>query len=186
MDGKTYNRFFYVILSLPKVLANATAFNYIIGAEKHESISLEAVLMFGFGIPHPIFAIGVLAILLFVGRSDRKKQSRTSESTAQVTTSAKYCHACGTQIYVGSESCPKCGAYQAIQSNKNRRRRVTATLFAVFLGGLGIHKFYLGNIVGGLIYLLFCWTFIPSIISFIEGIYYLIISDSDFNRLYNR
>jgi hypothetical protein len=54
--------------------------------------------MFGFGIPHPIFALLVLAILLIVGRTDRKKQSRTSDSTVKGTTSTKYCHACGTQI----------------------------------------------------------------------------------------
>jgi len=141
--------------------------------------------MFGFGIPHPIFALCVLAILLFVGRTGNKKQAGTRDSTAHGAASTKYCHACGTQIYSGAECCAQCGARQTLQSSKNQRHRVTAALFAIFLGGLGIHKFYLGYIMGGLIYLLFFWTFIPSLVSFVEGIYYLVISDADFNRRYN-
>lgn len=43
-------------------------------------------------------------------------------------------------------------------------------LLAIFLGGFGIHKFYGGKIVMGVIYIVFCWTFIPSIIGLIEGI----------------
>ena len=35
----------------------------------------------------------------------------------------------------------------------------------LFLGGLGIHKFYSGKWGQGLLYLTFCWTFIPLILS---------------------
>lgn len=41
-------------------------------------------------------------------------------------------------------------------------------LLAFFLGGIGAHKFYAGKILPGVLYLLFCWTFIPGIIAFIE------------------
>ena len=41
-------------------------------------------------------------------------------------------------------------------------------LLALFVGGFGIHKFWLSEIVPGVLYLLFCWTFIPSIIALIE------------------
>ena len=146
--------------------------------------------MFGFGILHPIIALIALAIILIYSGTRRNKKSRTGvsiaiNSTAQGITSTKYCHACGTQISVHSLICPKCGVRQTLQSNKKERSRVTAALLAIFLGGLGIHKFYLGNIVGGLIYLLFCWTFVPSIVGFIEGIMFLSMSDSDFNNEYN-
>ena len=47
--------------------------------------------------------------------------------------------------------------------------RVYACL-ALFLGGLGVHKFYKKDFKKGLIYLLFCWTLIPLIVSMIEGI----------------
>lgn len=43
-------------------------------------------------------------------------------------------------------------------------------LFALFLGGFGVHKFYAGRVGMGVVYLLFCWTFIPAIVALVEGI----------------
>lgn len=48
--------------------------------------------------------------------------------------------------------------------------KVGYVLLAFFLGGIGIHKFYAGHILLGFIYLIFCWTFIPGFIAFIEFI----------------
>lgn len=64
------------------------------------------------------------------------------------------------------------------------RNRVGAALFAMLLGGLGAHKFYLGEIGLGVVYLLFCWTMIPSIVGVIEGIVYLSMSDEAFAAKY--
>ena len=50
---------------------------------------------------------------------------------------------------------------------------MAASLLAIFLGGFGIHKFYLGDTTLGVVYLLLFWTFIPAIIGFIEGIIWL-------------
>lgn len=50
-----------------------------------------------------------------------------------------------------------------------RKNPTTAVLLALFLGGLGAHKFYLGQTGMGFVYLLFCWTYIPAIISFFES-----------------
>jgi TM2 domain-containing membrane protein YozV len=66
----------------------------------------------------------------------------------------------------------------------NGRNRLVAALFALVLGGLGIHKFYLGRVGLGLLYLLFCWTFIPTIIGFIEGIVLLASGEAEFLRKY--
>lgn len=66
----------------------------------------------------------------------------------------------------------------------NMKNRYTAAALAFFLGGLGVHKFYLGKWIG-IIYLLFCWTYIPSIIALIEGILYLVNGEEDFDRKYN-
>lgn len=57
------------------------------------------------------------------------------------------------------------------------KSKVVAGLLGIFLGGIGIHKFYLGKIFQGIIYLIFCWTYIPAIVGFIEGIVYLTKSD---------
>ncbi|UZJ74876.1 TM2 domain-containing protein [Salmonella enterica] len=59
-----------------------------------------------------------------------------------------------------------------------------AALLAFFLGGLGAHKFYLGKVGQGFLYLIFCWTFIPAIVAFIEFFIYLCTSDEDFARKY--
>jgi TM2 domain-containing membrane protein YozV len=64
------------------------------------------------------------------------------------------------------------------------KNRVAAGVLGILLGGLGIHKFYLGQIGQGIVYLLFCWTGIPGIIGLIEGILYLVKSDEEFNEKY--
>lgn len=66
------------------------------------------------------------------------------------------------------------------------KSKVAAALFAIFLGGFGIHKFYLEKVGQGVLYLIFCWTLIPAIIGFIEGIVYLAMSEDSFNFSYNR
>ena len=65
------------------------------------------------------------------------------------------------------------------------KNKTTAGIFALFFGGLGVHRFYLGQTGRGLLYLLFIWTFIPTIISMIDGIIFLTQSEEDFNKKYN-
>lgn len=50
-----------------------------------------------------------------------------------------------------------------------RKNTTTAVLLALFLGGLGAHRFYLGYALSGLLYVLFVWTFIPSIVALFEA-----------------
>lgn len=66
------------------------------------------------------------------------------------------------------------------------KNKIVAALLAIFLGGLGIHKFYLGKTTAGIIYLVLSWTVIPSIIGFIEGILLLIQDEEKFNSEYNK
>jgi len=65
------------------------------------------------------------------------------------------------------------------------KNKTTAGVLAILLGSIGIHKFYLGKGIQGLIYLIFCWTAIPAIIGLIEGIMYLTMSEAEFNLKYN-
>lgn len=66
------------------------------------------------------------------------------------------------------------------------KNKFVAFLLAFFLGGFGAHKFYLGKPMWGIVYLVLCWTYIPSIIAFIEGVLYLCSSDKDFQTKYGK
>jgi len=65
------------------------------------------------------------------------------------------------------------------------KSKQTAAFLAFFLGGLGIHKFYLGKSVQGISYILFCWTLIPALIAFFEFFGLLFMSENAFNLKYN-
>lgn len=66
------------------------------------------------------------------------------------------------------------------------KNKTTAAILAFFLGGFGVHRFYLGQAGLGLAYLLFCWTFIPAIIAIVDFIIFLTMSDEAFNMKYNK
>jgi len=110
--------------------------------------------------------------------------------SVQKSADEKYCADCGSLIKARAEICPKCGVRQMpppsilTSTAPNGKSKLAAALFGLVLGGFGIHKFYLGRIGWGIVYLLFCWTFIPSIVGFIEGVLLLVMSDDEFNRKY--
>lgn len=67
------------------------------------------------------------------------------------------------------------------------KRKVNKSLYvllAIFLGGLGIHKFYAGKTGVGLIYLIFSWTFIPMILSLFSVIAVLGIPSDENGNIY--
>ena len=67
----------------------------------------------------------------------------------------------------------------------NNKNKTTAALLSFFLGFFGVQKFYLGQGGKGILYVLFCWTYIPYFLSIIEGIILLTMSEHDFNLKYN-
>lgn len=69
-------------------------------------------------------------------------------------------------------------------SNQEKKSWGVAVLLAFFLGGLGIHKFYVGEFRAGILYLLFSWTFVPAFLAFIEFLVWL-FSKKGFNEKYN-
>lgn len=57
-----------------------------------------------------------------------------------------------------------------IANNTKAVNKVVYCLLAFFLGGIGVHKFYAGKTGTGILFLLFCWTFIPGFIALIDFI----------------
>ena len=102
-----------------------------------------------------------------------------------------FCKKCGADVG-DAKFCPKCG--EAVNDERSVDEpcyveegqpvkyvnKIAYVLLAFFLGGLGIHRFYAGKVLSGVIYLVFCWTMIPGLIAFIEFIVAL-IHDSDEN-----
>ena len=93
-----------------------------------------------------------------------------------------YCRGCGGQIHSQAEMCPKCGLGQAGASSS--KSKVAAALLCFFLGGIGAHKFYFGQVGPGVLYLVFCWTFIPALIALIEFFVLLSMSEETFAKRY--
>lgn len=98
------------------------------------------------------------------------------------------CPECGKESSPNAVVCSSCGVQlQALQVSApaKKRDKIVAALLAFFLGGFGIQWFYLGRTIYGILSILFCWTFIPSVISFIHFIILLISSDASFDAKYN-
>ncbi|WP_324760011.1 TM2 domain-containing protein [Haloarcula sp. GH36] len=66
----------------------------------------------------------------------------------------------------------------------SRKSRRAAAVLAIVLGGIGGHKFYLGRVEQGLVYLCLAWTLLPALAGVLEGIRYLRQSDEAFQRQY--
>jgi TM2 domain-containing membrane protein YozV len=66
-----------------------------------------------------------------------------------------------------------------------RRNKWVALLITAFLGGFGIHKFYLGENAAGVFYLIFCWTVIPAILAIFDFLWLLLVSEKEFDRRFN-
>ena len=102
------------------------------------------------------------------------------------------CKECGKQVSDKAVACPNCGAPVSGRSQPATapvvmiapKSRSTAILLAMLLGGLGVHKFYLNRPGLGVLYLFFCWTLIPAIVSIFEGLSYLSMSDEAFQKQY--
>lgn len=78
------------------------------------------------------------------------------------------------------QSAPQQTYVSAINPAWPVKSKIAAGILAILLGGFGVHKFYLGKIGLGILYLIFCWTYIPAIVGFIEGIIYLCSNDENF------
>ncbi len=76
-------------------------------------------------------------------------------------------------------------AQQQPYMQSKRKSKGTAAVLCFLLGAFGGHKFYLGKTGMGFLYLIFCWTWVPCIISVIDFIILLCMSDAEFDQKYN-
>jgi len=85
-----------------------------------------------------------------------------------------FCSACGAPIQPGATACAQCGKVLN-QPKPVLKSKLAAGLLGVFLGGFGVHNFYLGYTGRGVAQILlnFCCG-IGSIWGFIEGILILV------------
>ncbi|MEK7254011.1 MAG: NINE protein [Bacteroidota bacterium] len=64
--------------------------------------------------------------------------------------------------------------------------KTVAGILALFLGWLGFHRFYLGQVGLGILYLVFCWFPLIWLIAFIDGIGLLSMDNQRFDEKYNK
>ncbi|MEO0968345.1 MAG: NINE protein [Cyanobacteria bacterium J06639_18] len=70
--------------------------------------------------------------------------------------------------------------------NQRKNRSIAAILaFSGTLTISGLHKFYLGQPLWGVLYVLLSWTPIPKVASAIEGVWYLAQDEEAFDRNFN-
>jgi TM2 domain-containing membrane protein YozV len=65
------------------------------------------------------------------------------------------------------------------------RSRSTAIFLSLALGWMGAHRFYLGHSRSGILYLIFCWTYIPLVLSVLSAFKIMGMSREEFDRVYN-
>lgn len=94
---------------------------------------------------------------------------------------SNYCQNCGEPANPMAQLCVKCGC--SLSSGANQKSKLAAGLLGIFLGGLGIHRFYLGYTAIGVIQIIVTLITcgVGSIWGFIEGIL-IIAGTQSFSR----
>ncbi len=76
----------------------------------------------------------------------------------------------------------------ASDSMQPTKSKIVAGILGILLGGLGIHKFYLGYVGAGIVHIVLTILIITApiswIIGLIEGIMYLVKPDNEFHDTY--
>ena len=85
-------------------------------------------------------------------------------------TGASYCHNCGQPTVPGAAVCTSCGSALVAGPGPEAKSKLTAGLLGIFLGGLGIHNFYLGFTGKAIAQILLSCVGVGGIWGLIEGI----------------
>lgn len=124
----------------------------------------------------------------YIGGSNHEEGAKGDDIPVRMAT---VCPECKSWIDTAARICPICGLRIKQQPPLARggRNRTTAALLAIFLGVAGAHKFYLGSIKMGIIYILISLTAIGFAITLALSIYDALLlfsmSDEEFSKNYN-
>lgn len=69
-----------------------------------------------------------------------------------------------------------------LAQQKNIPNKITAGILSIVLGDIGIGHFYTGQILRGVLDVLFFWTGVPGLIGLIEGIIWLSDDDAEWEE----
>ena len=111
---------------------------------------------------------------------------------------ARDCLECGTPVrkqWAARGLCAECQVRRSVARADDHsgvpvarpvgKSRSVAVAAALLFGGIGAHKFYLGRPGKGLLYILFCWTFIPALLGLFEGAKFALMREDEFQRRYS-
>lgn len=103
-------------------------------------------------------------------------------------TGTAYCACCGGELLQNATVCMKCGVaadYGTVSKNTSKtgipgvdddswcpagKEKLVAILLAFFLGGFGVHNFYLGETKKGVLKICTCWFGLGGILALIDFI----------------
>jgi len=117
-----------------------------------------------------------------------------------------YCVNCGKELESGAKFCTNCGHPAIINQVQNtpqqtvvyvqapqqdiyvheRKSKGLALTLCFFLGWMGAHEFYLRKYFWGSLYLIFCWTFIPLLLSIVDFILIFLTPKKIFHKMYDK
>jgi RNA polymerase subunit RPABC4/transcription elongation factor Spt4 len=78
-------------------------------------------------------------------------QEETNEVKVQRGDDEVFCSTCGAVIKRAAEICPKCGVRQKPVNGETNSRWTTLLIISIFLGELGVDRFYVGKIGTGIL-----------------------------------
>lgn len=115
-----------------------------------------------------------------------KTEEEVQKTVQQATQSVAQQPQVVVQVQVPQQPVQPQYTQQPVQTQKvHNRSKGVAAILALLFGGVGGQFFYLGDIPVGVACILSCFTGIPALIGVICAIYYICMSDQEFDEKYN-